>query len=310
MMPPVLARNAFAEPGDPHRAPAAAAAAAAAAATGHADDIDGDRVARAIAPAESSVRGERTSDESTDVSRDIAPAASPPTPPRGHANDSGSDNEAPERYPMHDTSDSLISSDATMDRGHVVVGAPASRSRIEEEPEFEISESREESGARGHSTAERVEDEGEDEQGSDDQDSDDGSRASSTRHLRDDELEMLILQKHLGFRGSFAPGARIGAFDVSKTEEEEEAESGFGSENEDEIDADESPDAFGSRPARDPARERKRKGTGGQPRRVVFHVDKRRKQWLSEAEDRALRRGPVMGLSLQEFTHGRSLPRR
>ena len=295
---PGVARNAFVEPAE----------------SSHLDDVSPRERYR-----------ERTSDESMDVSRsrDVGLASSR-MPRRGHTaaaadprHDDGreTDDEAPERYRVHDISDSLISSsDATMDRGHASASAAAaeetaSRSRtIEEEPAFEMSESREERTGRIGEEAEDGQGSDEDEDEDDQEGSDDDeSHASSTRHLRDDELEMLILRKHLGFRGSFAPGIRIGMLDVSKTaeeeEEEEQEESGF--ESGSEMDADASRDAFGSRPARDPPRERKRKRTGSEPRRVVFDVEKRRRQWLSEAEDRALRRGPVMGLSLEEFKNGR-----
>lgn len=203
---------------------------------------------------------------------------------------------------IQNISDSLISSDATMERYQDVTGGEGTSGhpRISEEPELE-SERSEDQESVGHEDDDRQEDEGDEEE-------DEDSTASSTRHLRDDELELLILQ-NLGFHGNFyAPGKIIRAEDFT----ESEGESGSDSDGEDRNGLDDSIDELAIRSRAPKARDnhgaqRKRKRASGTRRRSVFNVDKRRAQWLSEMEDRALRRGPVMGVSQEEFKQGKWL---
>jgi hypothetical protein len=172
--------------------------------------------------------------------------------------------------------------------------------RISEEPELELERSEDQESV-GHEDDEQQEDEGDEEE-------DEDSTASSTRHLRDEELELLILQ-NLGFHGNFyAPGKIIRAEDFT----ESEGESGSDSDGEDRNGLDDSIGELAIRSRAPKARDnhgaqRKRKRASGTRRRSVFNVDKRRAQWLSEMEDRALRRGPVMGVSQEEFKQGKWL---
>lgn len=203
---------------------------------------------------------------------------------------------------IQNISDSLISSDATVDRYQEPVDGDESvaHPRISEEPELEGSEAQE--------SVENDDDEQQDEEGTEDDD-DDASTASSTRHLREDELEQLILQ-NLGFHGNFhAPGKIIPTGDYPSSEDE--FMSYFDVEGETNG-LDDSVDELAIR-SRSPivkggaSRQHKRKRGSSIRRQSDFNVDKRRKQWISETEDRALRRGPVMGVSLEDFKEGRCL---
>lgn len=203
---------------------------------------------------------------------------------------------------IQNISDSLISSDVTMDRYQDATGGDGAggHPRISEEPELELERSEDQESV-GNEDDEQHEDEGDEEE-------DEDSTASSTRHLRDDELELLILQ-NLGFHGNlYAPGKIIRTEDFTESEGESDLET----DGEDRDGLDDSIDelAIHSRAApgtRDTSgAQRKRKRPSGVRRRSVFNVDKRRKQWLSEMEDRALRRGPVMGISQEEFKQGES----
>lgn len=170
--------------------------------------------------------------------------------------------------------------------------------RISEEPELEGSEEQESIG--------NEDDAQQDEEGSEDED--DASTASSTRHLREDELEQLILQ-NLGFHGNFhAPGKIIPTGDYPSSGDDFESDSDLEEEGngiDDSIDE----LAIRSRPSgpKDGVSGlHKRKRRSSARRKSVFNADKRRKQWISEMEDRALRRGPVLGVSLEDFKEGRS----
>lgn len=230
-----------------------------------------------------------------------------PREPRRDISASDSDISVGTRHQLQNISDSLISSDVTMDRG-IELAVDDERDehpRIDEEPELELENSRDQDDrGEGDDQAEDEDDEGED----DEDDDDDDSHASSTRHLKDDELEMLILQNNFGFRGTFAPGSRIGTFDLM----ESDVELGSASGRESDMGSEGSCDELGIRPATKASRagatstgHRKKKRTGRPKKRPVFDIEKRREQWLSEMEDRALRRGPVMGITQEDFKNGR-----
>lgn len=220
-----------------------------------------------------------------------------PREPQPDISASDSEISASTRYQIQNMSDSLISSDATIDRGDepAVDDGRAGHPRIEEEPELEHEDSRDQD-----TLDKDEEEEGEEEE--EDDDDDDESNASSTRHLRDDELETLILQNGLGFHGNFAPGSRIGTFESMESDHESDSAS--------DIEGNVNPD--GNRPVTVPTKSggafagghRKRKRKSSNKKRSAFDIEKRREQWLSEMEDRALRRGPVMGITQEEFKNG------
>ncbi|KAJ9109856.1 hypothetical protein QFC19_001835 [Naganishia cerealis] len=200
--------------------------------------------------------------------------------------------------------------------------------RIEEQHELELERNEEhtrEDVPAGFEAGEG-EDEAEEEEQRDEQEGDE-SNASSTHHLRDDQLEVLILE-NLGFHGNLT---RRG--EMVLLEESYYSETGTDSDDSQtrlESDSDElaiqltrdghavvaSHDAASAEDqAPSVIRVKKRRRvpgttrnkTRGKKRGEEFNVEKRRRQWLSEKEDRALRRGPLMAVSEAEFKETNNL---
>lgn len=238
----------------------------------------------------------------------------------------------PAGHQVQDISDSSMSSRNGSDRPPDVSDVrPQYRvdNRIDEQPELDFERYGERDAEYDREiidTASEAEGDNGEEEDEEDEEGEE-SNASSTRHLRDDELEVLILE-NLGFHGDLTrPGETV------RLEEESSSYSdiGFNSEDDSQLDWDETglesdTDELAIRSTEKPSHHGESKAedryTGNKKRKRIprmgdksrskkriseFDVDKRRKQWLSEKEDRALRRGPLMTISEQEFKEGEIL---
>ncbi|KAJ9106298.1 hypothetical protein QFC21_001443 [Naganishia friedmannii] len=233
------------------------------------------------------------------------------------------DASLPVQHQAQDISDSSMSSRNGSDRPPLPDGSdrPPYRvdNRIDEQPELDLEQYGERNSGYDRSIIDTTSEAQADEEEEDDEEGEE-SNASSTRHLREDELEILILE-NLGFHGDLTrPGQTVPL--------EETSYSDIGSNNSEddaridwdqtglESDTDELAIRSAEKPSHTDASKAKDRRIGDKKRKRIqrmadklqsrkriseFDVEKRRKQWLSEKEDRALRRGPVMGMSQQEF---------
>ncbi|KAJ9124215.1 hypothetical protein QFC22_001013 [Naganishia vaughanmartiniae] len=227
------------------------------------------------------------------------------------------------RQQVQDITDSSMSSRNGSDRPLDISDRPPYRvdNRIDEQPELDYERDPERNAEYDRSIidtaseAERVGEEEEEDEGEE-------SNASSTRHLRDDELEVLILE-NLGFHGDLTRPGKIVPPEVESThsdvvtdsDDHDNSQIDYGQTGL-ESETDELAIRSTEKPPHSGATQAKVAYTGNKKRKRVprmadklqskkkiseFDVEKRRKQWLSEKEDRALRRGPLMTLSEQEF---------